>query len=110
MGRPRVLKLAEGEVILKNVPKEESDRIIALLSSANTSEEEQLEEVVEVDESLNETAIGVAKNITGHWHLVEVKYNLSSKKAAVASSKDLGQDKAIVLGDFRVLAAKKFMV
>jgi hypothetical protein len=131
MARPRVLRIDGGEIILKNLPKERGDEIIALITGTKNetevdetnSEEANLlsggEEYVETKEenlksvkvvdrnSLLHTALGLNKNNSGIWELVSVKYNTETKEAEVESVKPYRQgEKQVAVGDLKVKIAK----
>jgi hypothetical protein len=111
MARPTTIKMGEGEVVLRNLPKEEVERIKALLNpSIENSPEVQnaIEQVVEKMDEINynlpldETALGFRQNNSGSYELVSVKYNVDSKQATVESVKNLGKDKQVALYDFKI--------
>lgn len=110
LARPTTIKMGEGEVILKNLPKEEVDRIKALLTGEPNiaSVESELKMTLETADvkELNYTAIGFRQNNAGFYELVSVKYNVDSKQAAVESVTSLGQDKHLAVHDLKVKMSK----
>lgn len=140
MARPRVVKAFGGEVIFKNLPKDKQDllaqyvetianapeqievtltpkdTVIALdkhqLESSNSKLEmlNTLANAAVVASELNDVAVGIHKDNSGSYSLVEVKYNLDSKQAVVDKVKSYGKEREVVMSDFRIVAARKFMV
>lgn len=113
MARPRVVKLAEGTVSLQSVPKEQADKIIALLSGVQAESEVAPTEVehdaAPVDASnLTGIAIGLNKNKAGTWELVSVKFNSETKEAQVSEVEDFGGTKAIAVSEFKIKASDHF--
>lgn len=121
MARPISIKVDDGVVILKNLSKEKSDEIRALLGGEKTVGEQlitALEETVEAQQNadntyynapLTDTALSIRKNSSGCYELVSVKYNADTKQAIVESIANYKFDKQIAVGDFKVLVSKLFL-
>jgi len=118
MARPTTIKMGEGEVVLRNLPKEEIERIKALLTGEKSVGQELIEalqETVDVQQSndttnynlpLNETALGFRKNNAGSYELISVKYNVDTKQAIVDKVQNLGENKQIAVYDLKVKMGK----
>lgn len=125
MARPKTIKLPEGEVILKNIPKEMADKISEFLNQGFVVGENKSEEGYELDimiptesprvietadvKPCEDTALALKRNSDGSWLLVDVKFNPDTKEAYVEKVKNYGPEKAIAVGDFKVKVSKLFL-
>lgn len=133
MARPRIIKYGSGEVILKNLTKEEADKVQALLEVKtvaplinkeqalellNTPSEtltpaaklELVTNLMEPTESeLTHLAVGMHKKTNGSFAIVEVLYNEEGNQAAVKNVREVSPYKSIAAGEFKVLIANKFL-
>ncbi len=139
VARPKVVKAFGGEVIFKNLPKDKQDLLAQYVETiANAPEQikvtltpEDTAQVIEAQQTpvntkiemlttlantavvaseLNDVAVGIHKDNSGSYSLVEVKYSLDSKQAVVDKVKSYGKEREVVMSDFRIVAARKFMV
>ena len=111
MARPKVIKLEQGEVVLRNLPKEKQDEIAAMLLGEKALEEETAEAPAPVDVSnMNSKTLGLTKATDGRWKLVNISYNHETMEAAVTSVVDAGDNKAIALGMFKVKMVEEKIV
>lgn len=125
MARPRTIKMGDGEIILKNLPKEEAERITALLTQKEIQKQAQevIQEMIEEDSidlstpdqlpvnlPLDRVSLGIFQDKQGNWNIATVAFNEESKQAIVQSVKNYNKEKAIAMGDFKVIAARKMMV
>jgi len=75
MGRPRVLKLGDGEVSLSNFSKEEADRLENLvLGTKAPSENAEVKRLV-VTGVVPHTAVGMHMDKDGYYYIAVLKYN-----------------------------------
>jgi len=110
--RPRVLKLDDGEVVLRNLSKEKSDELIKLLTSETKAEAEPLTQEEQAEENeLKHEALGIRCTNTdkGDWEVVTVKYNAETKEAKVTNiTKVTG--KAVAVSEFKMECYRKGFV
>jgi len=131
MSRPRIIKLADGEVSLKGFTKERADEIAKLLTTptqaisdmvntsyptvarhiAVTPTEPPLNVIESVklancNPNLTEKAFGLSKNPNNTYDLVEVLYDKDSKQSRIENVEHCGI-KSIAEGMFKVAVATK---
>ncbi len=124
MARPKVIKVFGGEVILKNLPKDKQDAIAKMVQTfeieSPPAEVESVVEAevpapvakvaVEVNDLMKDLALGLMKDSSGTYKLVDVLYNVETKQAVVDSVREVGRHKEVAVSEFRVKAARKLMV
>lgn len=139
MARPKVVKAFGGEVVIRNLPKDKQDLIAEYIEALEKlpeqstvlsmdgptvlSSEETIKAVEEavaearqelndliVNKPLDSLALGIHKDNSGSYRLVDVKYNIETKQAFVDSVKEIGKQREIAHSEFRVKAAQKLMV
>lgn len=134
MARPRVVKVFGGEVVIKNLPKDKQDQIAEYVEAlvSNTKEVptihiedesvdlklsdydanifvDALNNDLTVNQPLTELALGLHKDSSGIYSIVDVKYNINTKQALVESVTSVGKYKDVATSDFKVKVAKKLM-
>jgi hypothetical protein len=98
VGRPKVIKIGDGEVILKNLTAEKSAEIQAFLLSdkpipVGSVVEIKADEPIKTitPEELTEFAVGLyLDKPTGEYRVVTVKYNPNSKVAMIVNERNAG--------------------
>lgn len=131
MARPRTVRAFGGEVIIRNLPKDKQDIIAAYVEAFAAKGEavvdaEQVVQAVEAapaeekheviqelvnPEEMPHTALGIHQENDGSFQFVEVVYNSQSGNAKVDKVRKFSKlDRTIALSEFRIQAARKFMV
>jgi hypothetical protein len=112
MARPRIVRLpGGGEVVMKNVPAEEAERIKAYLlgkeapAIPTSSTEEEVEEQPEELAVLNHVALGTYRdNDTRMWNVAVVSFNPYTKQAQVKDTHECGEYKEYAEERFKILS------
>lgn len=111
--RPKSVNLSEGEVVLRNLPKERQDELEAIITKWDGGElkvmPENNEEIKSNDTShLKQVAVSFMKNSTGSWELVKVLFNPETKEATVSKVESLDKDFYLAKGKFIFELTKLF--
>lgn len=107
MAKPYKINFLGGSVFLNNVDKdvvEEVKRALAKIegsTDASTLSGEVPDPII-LDEGLTETAVGVHKEKTGQYVLSVLKYNPSNGESSVVSKENIGDNKNVAAGHFKV--------
>lgn len=125
MGRPRVLKFGEGEILLKNLTTEQSDFVQKVIENASGIQSvvsgpvagdiveikaDEPIKIVDVSE-LKETALGLIHNREKlEYQIVTVKYNPISGAAKVTEVRNAGSFRLAGVNNFKMELVKLEMI
>lgn len=107
MGRPRVIKIEEGEVVFKNLSKETTDSLIEKLNMT----EEKKESRVVVDSKLPNTAVGTYfDETTNTWNVVTLKFSIKDDTACIEEIKAVSRFKEDAAIHLKRMAIEKGII
>jgi hypothetical protein len=116
LARPKQIRLPDfgGELTLKNVSPEMTDKIKTLVLGGKPSTPENtidaLEEETEVFPSYTNTALGVFQNTDGLWCVAVIKFDPRTKKAMVDETIKAGFEREEAEERLKILSAQKGVI
>lgn len=120
MARPSTIKLAEGEVVLRNVPKETMDIIKNFLTNMNSKIETVSNPLLlpnpdlppvpleMLESNMQHKGVSLLRREDNMYVMVELSFDLNTKEGQVDKITELDNNKHVAQDMFKVYLARNF--